>query len=566
MKKKKWLNLFTAATAVTIAATAVPVATSAAQFSDIKGDTHEQAIVQLVDAGIIKGYPEGTFRAYQDLTCSDVVKLIGRFVKKQGYEIPSDYKTNMRFLDLSKNMDDELLQYAALVKDAGIFEGNRLNPTQAMTREDMAVILANTLSKFYHVDVHHYVDAQSFEIEVTDIQEAKESARSSIQVLDYFNITNVKEFKPKATLKRGQFASFLQRLINTTLTEKLFQVKTVEVVGNEIVVQFNEAVNLPTTTSSKEIATYFKLVGLENEVFAKGELNKEGDSYTITLNSKNEGNYRFEIQGVPSKSGKILPAFDKRISIQKTEEPKEETRFVVESEKFVLGVTPDGQIVDKYAANIKVYGFVNHDKVELPSSAYTITTNSKYLNVEGNKVTVNVDAIEADGILDEENQTYKADIFITINQTGEQIKHTLTLSSEKVKVNGKFVLINKNSLSQKELKEIDIEVSEYGLVLTATDLFKEIYEEGYFEIEDQYGKEANFNPNTGLVTFADGSSREIRPIITNINTTNDQYEISYNGTINLMIGLGEKGLSRGDSFNLKLSIDDATVIVKVYMR
>jgi hypothetical protein len=51
MKKKKWLNLFTAATAVTIATTAVPIATSAAQFSDIKGDTHEQAIVQLVDAG-----------------------------------------------------------------------------------------------------------------------------------------------------------------------------------------------------------------------------------------------------------------------------------------------------------------------------------------------------------------------------------------------------------------------------------------------------------------------------------------------------------------------------------
>lgn len=35
---------------------------------------------------------------------------------------------------------------------------------------------------------------------------------------------------------------------------------------------------------------------------------------------------------------------------------------------------------------------------------------------------------------------------------------------EKVKVNGKFVLINKNSLSQKELKEIDIDVSAYGFV------------------------------------------------------------------------------------------------------
>lgn len=55
-----------------------------------------------------------------------------------------------------------------------------------MTREDMAAILVNTLSKFYQVDVHHYVDAQSFEIEVTDISRSERKCpfiNSSIKLL-----------------------------------------------------------------------------------------------------------------------------------------------------------------------------------------------------------------------------------------------------------------------------------------------------------------------------------------------------------------------------------------------
>lgn len=563
MNKKQVLNLFSAA-AIT-AAVAAPAAISAAQFTDIQGDTHEEAIVQMAELGIIKGYPDGTFKPYKELNRSDVIKLIGKYLALKGYDIPKDYKTNIRFSDLSANTDDELLQYAALVKDAGIYEEKELHPQEAITREEMAIILANTLSAIHQIDIHAYVDAQPFEKEVADLQEAKASARPSIQVLDYFDITKVKEFKPKYTLKRGQFASFLQRLASVQ-PQDLFKVEKVDVSGGQLVIQFNEAVNLPTTSNAKDIANYFTIAGLGNEAFKKGELSKDGTAYTITLDSKIEGKYQLTINGVPSQSGKVLPSFEQQIHIKKSEEPKEQTKYVVESDKFVLGVTPDGRIVEEDDANIKVYGFINNVKVELPSSAYTITTDSKYLNIQGNKVTANVGAIKADGILDQSGKTYDVDIYITINQTGERMKHTLTLSGEEVKARGKFVLINRNSISKKELKGIDVEVSDYGLVLTATDLFNEIYEEGYFEIEDQYGKEATFNPNTGLVTFADGSSKEVHPIITNVSTVNDNYEISANGTLNLTIGLGERGLSSGDSFNLTLIIDDAKVTVKVYLR
>lgn len=316
-KKKKYVNLFSVATAVTVAVATVPGETSAAQFTDIHGNTHEAAIVQLVNMGIINGYPDGTFKPNKELTRSDVVKLIGRYLMKNGYKIPADYQTNFRFSDLSSNTNDELLQYAALVKDAGIFTGEQLKPLEVMSREDMAVILANTLSNIHQFDYHAYVSQQQFEKEVTDLNDARESARSSINILDYFDITKVSEFKPKDSLTRGQFASFLQRLTNIQY-EDVFQVKQVEVKGTQFIVQFNKAVNLPTTTNKAEIAKYFTLTK-NNEVFTKGELSEDGLVYTLTIDEQLglEGKYDLVIKDVPSKSGKMLPLYEQQVTIEK---------------------------------------------------------------------------------------------------------------------------------------------------------------------------------------------------------------------------------------------------------
>lgn len=83
-KYKKFVA--TAATATLVASAIVPVA-SAASLSDISG-THEEAITSLVEGGVVSGYADGTFKPNKELTRSDVVKLLGKFLVTKGFEVP----------------------------------------------------------------------------------------------------------------------------------------------------------------------------------------------------------------------------------------------------------------------------------------------------------------------------------------------------------------------------------------------------------------------------------------------------------------------------------------------
>lgn len=200
-----------------LAATAVAPIASAASFSDTVGNTHEQAINALVEAGIIGGYPDGTFQPNRTLTRSDVVKMMGKWLVSLGYEVPSDYKTNPRFTDLTTKTNDELLKYSALVKDNRVFGGyedGSLGPSKPITRENMAIVLVRAYDAIHKTDLVAYVGDQTFNRDVTDMAKAKAEARPSIDVLDYFNITGVSEFMPKNSTTRGQFASFLFKASN----------------------------------------------------------------------------------------------------------------------------------------------------------------------------------------------------------------------------------------------------------------------------------------------------------------------------------------------------------------
>lgn len=219
----------TAATATLVASAIVPAA-SAASFSDTAGNTHELAIESLVSQGIISGYPDGTFKPNRTLTRSDVVKLLGKYLVSQGYKIPSDYKTNMRFSDLRSTSQDELLQYAALVKDNGVFNGSNGNllPADPITRENMAVVLVRAYTNINNFDFLGYVMNQDFNEDVVDYNRAKAEARSAIRVLDYYNVTGVPNFNPKGNTTRGQFSSFLYKMLQVEVPGE--GLKAVEVV------------------------------------------------------------------------------------------------------------------------------------------------------------------------------------------------------------------------------------------------------------------------------------------------------------------------------------------------
>lgn len=219
----------TAATATLVASAIVPVA-SAASFSDTAGNTHERAIDSLVSQGIISGYPDGTFKPNRTLTRSDVVKLLGKYLVSQGYKVPSDYKTKMRFSDLRSTSQDELLQYAALVKDNGVFNGSNGNllPADPITRENMAVVLVRAYTKINDFDFLGHVMKQDFDEDVVDYNRAKAEARSAIRVLDYYNVTGVPNFNPKGNTTRGQFSSFLYKMLQVEVPGE--GLKAIEVV------------------------------------------------------------------------------------------------------------------------------------------------------------------------------------------------------------------------------------------------------------------------------------------------------------------------------------------------
>ncbi|MEO4054101.1 S-layer homology domain-containing protein [Solibacillus sp. CAU 1738] len=304
-KYKKFVA--TAATATLVASAIVPVA-SAASLSDVAGNTHEAAINALVDAGVINGYADGTFKPNKTLTRSDVVKLLGKYLVSEGYEVPTDYKTNPRFSDLSSSSNEELLKYAAVVADNGVFSGSngKLLAGDNITRENMAVVLVRMVNTLHGTSLEEYVASQSFSREVTDLNAAKAEARTAIDVLDFFDITSAKVFNPKGSTTRGQFATFLNNTINADFTGAAATTGSIKVINNTTVeVTLDEEIG--------NIEDYkFKIEGLDVTNVAKKQASSKtvvlttaaqtGDKeYVVSLNGKEIGKFKGVSAVLPTK-------------------------------------------------------------------------------------------------------------------------------------------------------------------------------------------------------------------------------------------------------------------------
>lgn len=275
--KNKYKKFVASAATATLVASAIVPAVSAASFSDTAGNTHELAIESLVSQGIISGYPDGSFKPNRTLTRSDVVKLLGKYLVSQGYKVPTDYKTNMRFTDLRSTSQDELLQYAALVKDNGVFNGSNGNllPNDSITRENMAVVLVRAYTNINGFDYVGHVQKQNFKEDVVDYNAAKAEARSAIRVLDYYNVTGVPNFNPKGSTTRGQFSSFLFKLLQVEAPGANF--KAVEVV---------DASTLRVTLEDDTVHTVKLDTALEEGKETSVTFDIGGKKYTATVTYK----------------------------------------------------------------------------------------------------------------------------------------------------------------------------------------------------------------------------------------------------------------------------------------
>jgi hypothetical protein len=242
-KYKKFVA--TAATATLVASAIVPVA-SAAGFTDVAGNDHELAINSLSEAGIINGYADGSFKPNQTINRGQVVKLLGRYLEAQGQEIPADWNSKQRFNDLPVTAEAELVKYAALAKDAGVFNGSNgnLNYTQTMQRQQMAVVLVRAIKEIAGVDLVADYKKAGFVTEISDLEKAYSAEqRNAIVALEYAGITNVSNFNPGNSVTRGQFASFLYRTIENVINAPEAGVAAVKAINSTTVeVTFDEEV------------------------------------------------------------------------------------------------------------------------------------------------------------------------------------------------------------------------------------------------------------------------------------------------------------------------------------
>ncbi|MBD8031427.1 MULTISPECIES: S-layer homology domain-containing protein [Solibacillus] len=276
---KKYTKFVAAAATATLVASAIVPVASAASFKDV-ADTNSHAvnIEALVEAGIIKGFEDGTFKPGQELTRGHVVKMLGKWVENQGIEIPADFATKARFTDVAVDAkDQELVKYAALVADTGVFNGSNgaLNASGKITRENMALVLDRAFKAINDTTLVELA-TKIEDVKVADLATAKAEAREAIQALRDLGISVVENFNPKNTVTRGQFASFLNKTINTS----------VELTVKEVVAVDTKTLNVTLSDDSTHVVTLEK--ALEANEATEVTFTIDGKEYTATVTFKVE--------------------------------------------------------------------------------------------------------------------------------------------------------------------------------------------------------------------------------------------------------------------------------------
>ncbi|WNS81169.1 S-layer homology domain-containing protein [Domibacillus sp. DTU_2020_1001157_1_SI_ALB_TIR_016] len=167
---------------------------SAAQFPDVKTSHRAyEAVEAMVEAGVISGFPDGTFKQYQSVTRAESAILIGRAL---GIKVSTSTKT---FTDLPST--SRAYPYVAELMKRGIFsDSSRFYPGRPLSRSEMAIILTRAFDL-----------PASSAMPFTDVSPTH-GAASYIRALAAAGITTGVgdgKYDPAGVVTRGQMAIFL---------------------------------------------------------------------------------------------------------------------------------------------------------------------------------------------------------------------------------------------------------------------------------------------------------------------------------------------------------------------
>ncbi|AQQ54240.1 S-layer homology domain-containing protein [Planococcus lenghuensis] len=153
----------------------------------------------LINAGVIKGFPDGSIRLSNQVTREQTAIMLGRLL-----ELPTTQATS-GFKDVAAG--SEASPYIAQLEEAGVINGfpdGTFRPKSVLTRGQMALVLDRAF------DLQSAIPSAFADTQTTaELSEAVSSLEANLVTNGYPDGT----FRPKTEITRGQFSAFLARTV-----------------------------------------------------------------------------------------------------------------------------------------------------------------------------------------------------------------------------------------------------------------------------------------------------------------------------------------------------------------
>ncbi|MFJ8457711.1 S-layer homology domain-containing protein [Lysinibacillus xylanilyticus] len=276
MKKHTLFQGAIVAALTTSAIVVVPTVQAAEKFTDVDyTKEYGAAVKDLAARGIIKGYADGTFKPYADVTRGQASKILAGLLGLDTKNV-----VDPQFTDVKPS--DEYYGAIAALENKGIISGladGSFGVNQAITREQ----LARMLTVAYQLES----DNVDLTLPFKDIVKYSE-AHYAVAPLFENNITKgitPTTFGLKETVKRSQLALFIHR-IEAMQAKRVIQTFT----ASELDSNYIEAFSSDNLAADGE-HEFFRILRADNDV--KIEALREGSGYFMLIgyNMGNEENY-----------------------------------------------------------------------------------------------------------------------------------------------------------------------------------------------------------------------------------------------------------------------------------
>jgi hypothetical protein len=185
-----------------------PGAVPGAEFSDIAGHAHEEAIACTAWHGVFNGFPDMTFRPNRDVTRQQFAAAVHRLINASGTELP---QIGDGFPDVPA--DSIHAEAIAVLAEAGIIEGftdGTFRPGHTITRAQAVSLL---------VRAHEFVAGaplpagdDAFDDDTGSVHEDNIDAAAEA---GWVVGVGERRFAPQANIRRGQVATVIARAAST---------------------------------------------------------------------------------------------------------------------------------------------------------------------------------------------------------------------------------------------------------------------------------------------------------------------------------------------------------------